>query len=41
MPLFWKTGKLFPSAMFIDMTSRVDARSYQGCVAIYYGDDSS
>ena len=34
-------GKLFPSAMFIDMTSRGDVRSYQGCVAIYYGDDSS
>ena len=29
--------KLFPSAMFIDMTSRVDARSYQGCVAILRG----
>ena len=29
--------KLFPSAVFIDMTSRVDARSYQGCVAILRG----
>ena len=26
-----------PSAMFIDMTSRVDTRSYQGCVAILRG----
>ena len=31
--------KLFPSAMFIDMTYRDDSRSYRGCVAIYYGDD--
>ena len=30
-------GKLFPSAMLIDMTSRVDARSYQGCAAILRG----
>ena len=30
-------GKLFPSVMFIDMTSRVDARSYQGCVAVLRG----
>ena len=29
--------KSFPSAMFIDKTSRGDARSYRGCVAILRG----
>ena len=39
--MFWLLpvlrGKLFPSAMFIDMTSRVYSRSYQGCVVILRG----
>ena len=29
--------KLFPPAMFINMTSRGDARSYRDCVAILRG----